>query len=124
MVAPHKKALKNASLTFTPDGSCKVTLGGICRELTKISGENVLEFLSIHVEISDESDIEIGDGWRMLDKVLTSSGWPALKIFLLEIDLLLYNISDDRVRTLKKRTKSQFPRLSRSKSLDFRLQFT
>lgn len=121
MITPHKRALKNASLTFALNRSC--TLDNICSELTKISGENVLEFLSIHVHIWEYKDITTEDGWGMLDKVLTSSGWPALEIFLLEISLFYFCLSFDDQRELKQFTKSLFPRLLASTRLDFRLQF-
>jgi len=93
--------------------------------LTKIAGKNILEILSINVYFWSELDwdeIDIGtmDDWDMLDEVLTSSGWPTLKMVALEI--VTENGSNEWPGQLEQLKKEKFPRLSESKSLDFRFR--
>lgn len=121
MIAPHIQALKIARLSIYVRDNDDDPLGGLPSELAKIAGENVLERLEILVEIRGGNDMN-GSKWGILDTVLTSSGWPALKAVFLKIRL--FNGSDGLVQSFKQLKEVQFPRLSASKSVDFNFRLT
>lgn len=125
MIAPHIRALKIATLSMSVDDDHDDPLGGLPGELTKIAGENVIERLTINVDIWQSKNCG-GDERGMLDPVLTSSGWPALKAVSLKISLYNYDESenDGLVEAFRQLKKTRFPRLSASKNVDFKFRFT
>jgi len=123
MITPHIRALKIVDLSTSVNNNRIDPLGGLPGELAKMAGENVLERLSITVDFRERND-KSGAEWGMLDTVLTSSGWPALKAVFLTIRLYKRNGSDALIGPFRKLKKAQFPRLSASKSVDFRFRLT
>jgi hypothetical protein len=122
IMLPHIRALKSANFTISINDDTDDHLGGICGELESIAGENVLESLSITVDIHGSNDRSEAE-WGILDMTLTSAGWPALKVVFLKICLLPDRL-DNRLLEFEqiKDSEEQFPRLSASKSLDFRFE--
>jgi hypothetical protein len=123
MIAPHIRALKIISLSISVFNNRVDPLGGLPGELATMAGENVLERLKIIVNFRGRNDKSEAE-WGMLDAVLTSSGWPALKAVFLTIRLFKRNGSDVLVGSFRQLKKTQFPRLSASKSVDFRFRLT
>ena len=120
MIAPHIRALKIARLSFSVDVDHDGPLGGIPSELAKLAGDNVFECLRINVDIWESMDSS-GDEWGMLDTVLTSSGWPALKTVVVKISLCTPEFENNNLlKSFRRLKKTQFPRLSASKSVDFK----
>jgi len=119
MIAPHIRALEIAYLSFSVHKDHDGSLGGIPSELAKLAGDNVLECLKINVDIWARIDSS-GDEWGMLDALLTGSGWPALKSVVLKIHLCIREFRNDNLIESFRQLKTRFPRLSASKSVDFK----
>ena len=123
MIAPHIRALKIVDLSTSVYNHHVDPLGGLPGELAKMAGENALERLTIIVDFRGRSG-KSGAEWGMLDTVLTSSGWPALKAVFLTIRFFKRSGSDALVGSFRKLKKAQFPRLSASKSVNFKFRLT
>lgn len=87
-------------------------------ELENIRRVNVLESLVIDVHVSEFCST--GDLWGGLDEVLMRPGWPALQKVSLEL-YLYYEVQDNTpfVEELRDLPRTQFSRLSASKSITF-----
>ena len=91
-------------------------LEGICDWFEAISGMNKLECIEIHLDVLFYKPHD--DDWRRLEEILLKSGWPELKRVSLTLTF------DDQSTTEYELAKkfdadTLFPRLSRSKQLDF-----
>jgi hypothetical protein len=54
--------------------------GGLCEELEAMAGHNMLEALSLEVEVDgEEMDDVIGYTFQSVEKALVKSGWSALR---------------------------------------------
>jgi hypothetical protein len=125
MIAPHIRALKIAILSISVSKSRHDPLGGLPGELAKMAGENVLECLRINVDVRGRNATSETE-WGMLDTLLTSSGWPALKAVFLKLRLFNHDRYQDGflIESFRQLKTAQFPRLSASKSVDFKFRFT
>ena len=99
------------------DGIDVHPLASIPSELDHMRNKNIIENITIRILFLETRHCR-GDGdWGRLDEVLTSSGWSALRQVTLTIEL-------SRVDDLEKIPKTQFPRLSTSKSVSFKFKVT
>ena len=62
-------------------------LAGLCHELEKMDGQNVVETMTLHVRVQQGYDCT---RWDELDDVLMGSpeGWPALRYVSLDFPLI------------------------------------
>ncbi|KAF8968043.1 hypothetical protein BDZ97DRAFT_1800617 [Flammula alnicola] len=120
-IAPSINTLKKLILDIDIDSEHTDPLSGLCAELEEMAGKNVLEYLEICVDVALDQYCKTGDEWGRLDKVLSKSGWSALK--RVSLDIMIGSLGrpedDDLVWVLGTLPQRQFPILSSSKTIDF-----
>ncbi|KAF8968044.1 hypothetical protein BDZ97DRAFT_1916272 [Flammula alnicola] len=120
-IAPSINTLKKLILHINVDSEHTDPLSGLCAELEEMAGRNVLEYLEICVDVEMDMYCKTGDEWGMLDKVLSKSGWSALKRVWLDVVVRSRRRRKDDylVGVLGTLPQRQFPILSCSKTIDF-----
>ena len=129
MVAPSLQTLRDLHTIITiddePPKSNLDPLSELRSELEELTHKNILETITIGVIVGTDSSCEQGDEWGRLDKALTRSGWSALKRVSLSIQLSSYEVGyDELAQALRKLPETQFPRLSSSKTVEFKFVVT
>ena len=96
-------------------------LAGLCHELEKMGGQNVVETITLHIRVQQGYDCT---RWGELDDVLMGSpdGWPALRNVSLTFHLIVTETSswgDDPDKALR---ELPMTKLVESKRVQFDLQ--
>ena len=99
-------------------------LAGIPSELEDMRNKNIIEIITIRVRVLAVGNFKRDDNWGRLDRVLTRSGWFALRQVSLSIELDISRRNVESEVALRKLPETQFPRLSASKSVSFKFNFT
>ena len=114
------QTLKHIAVKIDVDSINSDPLLGIPSELENMRSKNIIETITIEIEVMLDENCCRGDNWGRLDEVLTSPGWFSLKQVSLAIQISSYfSISDDLEVALRKLPETQFPRLSSSNSVSF-----
>ncbi|KDR67721.1 hypothetical protein GALMADRAFT_231890 [Galerina marginata CBS 339.88] len=122
MLHPSIQTLVELHLNPTIDdtGGANDPLSGLVAELKEMRHQNRIEIITIHVSTAVDADCNRGDDWGRLDAELTRSGWPKLRSVSLHIKIYSNLRQNDELElALKELPKTQFPRLSSSKSVVF-----
>ncbi|KAF8968048.1 hypothetical protein BDZ97DRAFT_1800624 [Flammula alnicola] len=114
MITPSINTLKKLSFEISVYPT-DCLLAGLGNELEKMAGRNVLEDLAIRVFVG----CKIGDEWGGLDRVLSNSGWPALRRVSLQIVISAARESDALLQALENLPQTQLTGLSSSKTTNF-----
>ena len=89
MLSPIAHTLK--FLDFRVSLSDSITpspLAGLCEELEAMAGYNILEALSVEVDVDgNESEVFIGSIVQNVEKVLVRPGWPTLRRVSLKVSI-------------------------------------
>ena len=89
-------------------------------ELEVMRSNNIIESVTIGVQVYTDADCRRGDDWGRLDEVLTAPGWFSLKRVSLVIEIYSYSREDDELEVaLRNLPETQFPRLSSSTYVSF-----
>jgi hypothetical protein len=101
LLSPIASTLKVLDLSvpfYDYNGSAILPLGGLCEELEAMAGHNVLEALSVHVEVDgpEEEDL-IGSIFRKVEKTLVESGWSALRRVSFKVSIIFCMVSRDDI---------------------------
>ncbi|KAF8908104.1 hypothetical protein CPB84DRAFT_1959299 [Gymnopilus junonius] len=123
LLRPSIQTLKHVRVGLHIDDVDIDPLGGIPAQLEDIrqNEKNVLETLDIFVLVQTDSDCRTGDDWGKLDEVLTKSGWPSLKKVSLTIEIASFGRQGQTLdEALRKLPETQFARLSKSESIEFK----
>ena len=96
-------------------------LGGLCHELEKMVGQNVVETIKLVVWVYPDSDCT---GWGELDDVLMGSpeGWPALRKVSLSLGVFGDHTDGSVVEEFQKLYMSHMTKLIESKRVQFDFQ--
>ncbi|KAF8968584.1 hypothetical protein BDZ97DRAFT_2072932 [Flammula alnicola] len=125
MLRPSMQTLRRINVLIHVDNADDDPLFSLPSELEDMRNENIIESITIGVMVDTDEDCKRGDEWGKLDKVLTMSGWSALKQVSLAIEIYSYWRSDNELEVaLRKLPETQFPRLSTSKSVSFEFEVT
>ena len=84
ILSPNARTLKVFDLKVALCNSHIPQLAGICKELETMKGRNVLEALSIEVQVGHywgHTEDFLGYTFQKAEKVLVKPGWPALRQF-------------------------------------------
>ena len=80
LLSPRSCTLKVLDLSVPLYGSARLPLAGLCEELEAMAGHNIMEVLSIEVQVdANESGDLIGSIIQKLEKVLVNPGWSVLR---------------------------------------------
>ena len=90
------RTLKSLNLTLVLyeeyDGTVNLPFGGLCQELEAMAGHNMLEVLSLEVELlRDETADDLGSMFQNVEKVLMKPGWSALRQVSFKIMIVMGN---------------------------------
>lgn len=103
-------------------------LSGLCEELEKISATGCpIESISINIDIPTSAECNTGDGWGLLEKVLTKKdAWLGLREVSLKIRVS--NYGEDRASEvirdgLNKLQDTQFKELLVCEAFNFNFNF-
>ena len=118
------QTLRHLDMAIHVDGLDTDPLAGIPSELEDMRNKNIIEIIIIRVRVLATGNFKRDDDWGRLDEVLARSGWFALKQVSLSIQLDISRRDVDLEVALRKLPKTQFPRLSASKSVSFKFNFT
>jgi hypothetical protein len=114
------QTLKHIVVNVSVDDVDVDPLFGIPSELEDMRTKNIIESVTIGVFVWTDTDCRQGDDWGRLDEVVTGSGWFALKRVSLAIEIASYGRDNNKLEVaLRKLPETQFPRLSKSKSVSF-----
>ena len=126
MLKPSLPTLVDICIEYDIDGNglSDAPLGGLCHELEKMVGQNVVETIELKITI------EVGPGnintqWGELDDILMGSpeGWPALRKVSLLVDIFgTSNTMDVSYDLAKELRKISMAKLTESKRVQFDFQ--
>ena len=89
------RSLKVLDLSVPLYGSARLPLAGLCEELEAMAGYNILEVLSIEVQVdANESGDFIGSIIQKLEKVLVKPGWSVLRQVSFRVSVACYHKSN------------------------------
>ena len=119
------QTLKDIAVKIDVDSVNVDPLFGIPSELENMRSKNIIETITIEIEVMLDENCCRGDNWGRLDEVLTSPGWFSLKHVSLAIVIVTdfrgtWNDFDDKLEeALRDLPETQFTRLSSSNSVSF-----
>ena len=125
MLLPLMQTLKHISVKIDVDSVNVDPLFGIPSELENMRYKNIIETITIEVEVVLDAKCRTGDDWGRLDEVLSSPGWFSLKHVSLAIVIVTdfrrsrFNEDDELEDALLELPETQFTRLSSSNSVSF-----
>ena len=105
---PSARTLKVLELTVSLyDESGSLPLAGLCEELEAMAGHNMLEALSIEVNVEGhESENSIGTIIQDVGKVLVKPGWSALRQVSFEVSIACCLVSTEDSAALSEALQS------------------
>ena len=90
ILSPIARTLKVLDLTVS------LSLPGLCEELEALAGHNMLEALSLEVEVDgNETEDFIGSIIQNVEKVLVRPGWPALSQVSIKVSIACCLVSKE-----------------------------
>ena len=124
MLRPSMETLRHLDMAIHVDGLDTDPLAGIPSELEDMRNKNIIEIITIRVRVLAIGNFQRDGDWGRLDEVLARSGWFALKQVSLSIELDISRRDVKLEVAFRKLPEIQFPRLSASKSVSFKFNFT
>ncbi|KIM43880.1 hypothetical protein M413DRAFT_26159 [Hebeloma cylindrosporum] len=127
MIIRSIRTLKTLKLAFyIVEESSEIVLSHLCQDLQTISGDNIIESLSISILVNPGSNLaKGGNEWGLLDKVLTKKdAWFRLKQVSVEIQVPTCLQIDDIIAALNNLPDNHFKGLSTSETISFKLAVT
>ena len=126
-LSPSARTIKALDLTvslYDDSGPVPIPLAGLCEELEAIAGHNMLQSLSLDVNVDGhETDDFIGSIMQNVEKVLVKPGWSALRQISFEISIACCLVSREESASLSKALQSlpdkYFSHLSKLESVAF-----
>lgn len=121
LLHPSMRTLKHLFIDTTIDERMENTsaLSSLSCELEAMTTNNIIETITIGVDIESDINRKPGDQWDHLEEVLlVRSGWPKLQQVSFTITIWSYGYDEFR-RISKKLPQTPFPKLSSSKTLFF-----
>ncbi|KAF9485451.1 hypothetical protein BDN70DRAFT_871100 [Pholiota conissans] len=101
-------------------------LAGLAHELNAMKSVNIIESITIDVTVHPAgTSCARENEWKRLDEALGQSGWPRLREVSLKIVLLSclsFRLNDGLLEALKELPRTQFCRLSDSKTVDLKVE--
>ena len=126
MLKPSLPTLVDICIEYDIDGYglSDAPLGGLCHELEKMVGQNVVETIELKITM-EVAPGNINTQWGELDDILMGSpeGWPALRKVFLRVDIC--GVSDNMdvsYEVAKELRKSSMAKLMESKRVQFDFQ--
>ena len=123
MLRPSMQTLKHIAVKIDVDSDDVDPLLGIPSELENMRSKNIIETITIEVEVVEDAKCRTGDDWGRLDKVLSSPGWSSLKhvslVIVTDFRRSRFNEDDELEDALLDLPETQFTRLSSSNSVSF-----
>ena len=117
MLRPSMQTLKHITVNIYVNDYNDDPLFDTLSEFEDMRTKNVIETITIVIVVQTYTSCHVGDKWRRIDEVLTTSGWFSLKRVSLAIDIS--NRSNDELEVALLKLPEKFPRLSSSNSVSF-----
>jgi hypothetical protein len=120
MLRPSMQTLKHIVVNICVDDVDVDPLFGIPSELDDMRSKNIIETVTIRIEVEKDRACRRGDDWGRLDEVLTAPGWLSLQQVSLAIQVASYDRRGFELEAaLRHLPETQFLRLSSSDSVSF-----
>ena len=124
MLKPSLSTLVDIYIEYSIDDENALSdgpLGGLCHELEKMVGQNVVETIKLAIWVYPDSDCT---GWGELDDVLMGSpeGWPALRKVSLSLNISGLLWPTDGLDIVEELEKLSLTKLMESKRVQFDFQ--
>ena len=119
MLKPSLPTLVDIYIDYYIDGEIyDGSLAGLCHELEKMAGQNVVETIKLEILVGPDFDCT---RWGELDDVLMGSpeGWPALKKVSISFHVSLVSEDDDSDKAIR---ELPMTKLVESKQVQFNFE--